>query len=65
MDRPTGENIGSTARTVVMICIVILVFLYLVSPIDLIPDIIPILGWIDDLVVLFIGIGLILNMWRG
>ncbi len=29
----------------------ILAFLYLISPIDLIPDFIPVAGWIDDLVI--------------
>jgi uncharacterized membrane protein YkvA (DUF1232 family) len=31
--------------------ILILAVLYLISPIDIIPDVIPILGWIDDVVV--------------
>lgn len=30
--------------------------LYVISPIDLIPDVIPIVGWIDDLVVIIVGI---------
>lgn len=30
--------------------------LYILSPIDVIPDFIPIVGWLDDLVVLVIGI---------
>ena len=33
-----------------------LVALYLVSPIDLIPDAIPILGWVDDLVIVPLAI---------
>ena len=32
------------------------VLIYVMSPIDLIPDIIPISGWVDDLVVLVIGL---------
>lgn len=31
--------------------LMLLVPLYLVSPIDLIPDVIPVLGWLDDLVI--------------
>ena len=37
--------------------IALLAVLYIVSPIDIIPDFIPIVGWIDDLVVLVVGIG--------
>jgi uncharacterized membrane protein YkvA (DUF1232 family) len=31
--------------------ILILALLYILSPIDLIPDVIPLVGWADDLVV--------------
>jgi uncharacterized membrane protein YkvA (DUF1232 family) len=34
--------------------ILILALLYIISPIDLVPDVIPILGWSDDLLV---GVG--------
>ncbi len=30
----------------------LLVPLYLISPIDFIPDVVPVLGWLDDLVVI-------------
>jgi len=33
----------------------IIAFIYLISPIDFIPDIIPVIGWIDDVVALFIA----------
>ncbi len=31
--------------------ILILALLYILSPIDLIPDVIPVVGWLDDLAV--------------
>lgn len=34
------------------IIIVLLAFIYVVSPLDLIPDFIPVIGWLDDLGVL-------------
>lgn len=39
---------------------VLLALLYVVWPIDLVPDLIPIIGWIDDLVALgYVGYVLI------
>ena len=32
--------------------IALLAFLYIMSPLDLIPDVIPVIGWLDDLGVL-------------
>ncbi|MDP1732724.1 MAG: YkvA family protein [Devosia sp.] len=32
--------------------LMLLVPLYLVSPIDLIPDVVPLLGWLDDMIVI-------------
>ena len=34
--------------------ILILALLYIISPIDLIPDVVPVVGWIDDVAV---GVG--------
>jgi uncharacterized membrane protein YkvA (DUF1232 family) len=42
--------------------LMLLVPLYLVSPVDLIPDFIPFLGWLDDLVVVPFLIGWISRM---
>jgi uncharacterized membrane protein YkvA (DUF1232 family) len=42
--------------------LVLLVIAYAVSPIDLIPDPIPVLGYLDDLLLLPIGITLALRM---
>lgn len=35
---------------------ILLAIIYILSPIDLLPDIIPIIGWVDDLAALgFVG----------
>jgi uncharacterized membrane protein YkvA (DUF1232 family) len=38
-----------------------LIVLYVLSPIDLIPDAIPVLGWVDDLVIVPFAIRFLLN----
>jgi uncharacterized membrane protein YkvA (DUF1232 family) len=42
--------------------LMLLVPAYLLSPIDLIPDVIPILGWVDDFVVVPMLVGWIVRM---
>lgn len=38
--------------------------LYGISPIDLIPDLIPLLGWSDDLVAMLIAVTVAIRYWR-
>jgi uncharacterized membrane protein YkvA (DUF1232 family) len=42
--------------------LMLLVPAYLLSPIDLIPDLVPILGWVDDFVVIPMLVGWIVRM---
>ena len=39
-----------------------LLVLYLASPIDFIPDFIPVVGWLDDVFLLVIGLNIVLRM---
>ena len=40
----------------------LLIALYLLSPVDLIPDTFPILGWLDDVALVSLGLPLILKL---
>ena len=42
-----------------------LIFAYTISPIDIIPDFIPIAGWLDDLVVVTLGLALMREITPG
>jgi uncharacterized membrane protein YkvA (DUF1232 family) len=42
---------GATKPLWVRIILLVLVVLYAISPVDFVPDVIPLLGWIDDVVV--------------
>ncbi len=42
--------------------VALFVLAYALSPIDLIPDFIPVLGWLDDLIVLPLGIALAVRL---
>lgn len=42
--------------------LMLLVPAYLLSPIDLIPDVVPLLGWVDDFVVVPLMVGWIVKM---
>ena len=35
---------------------------YLINPIDLIPDFIPVIGWVDDLYIVVLGIGILIKV---
>jgi uncharacterized membrane protein YkvA (DUF1232 family) len=47
---------GVKARAVIGL---VLIFAYIVSPIDIIPDYIPLAGWLDDIVVVPLGLALV------
>lgn len=42
-----------------------LIFVYIVSPVDIIPDFIPFAGWLDDLVVVPLGLALVRKITPG
>lgn len=42
-----------------------IIFAYIISPIDIIPDFIPISGWLDDLVVVPLGLALVRKLTPG
>jgi uncharacterized membrane protein YkvA (DUF1232 family) len=42
-----------------------LIFAYIISPIDIIPDFIPFAGWLDDLVIVPLGMALVRKITPG
>lgn len=41
--------------------IIVICVIYVLSPIDFVPDLIPFIGWIDDLVAIAITVGMCTN----
>lgn len=81
--QPFGDRVGSIRRNVHALylaarhpevpwlakVVIGLVVAYALSPIDLVPDFIPVLGWLDDLVLVPLGLWLAIRMipvdiWR-
>lgn len=65
--QPQGESFFSISRFVSRFkkLILPLVLIYVLSPVDFRPDWIPVIGWIDDLIVLAVGIIILLWLRRG
>jgi uncharacterized membrane protein YkvA (DUF1232 family) len=47
------------------VIVLALIFAYVISPIDIIPDFIPLSGWLDDLIVVPLGIALVRKITPG
>ncbi|MGI6446012.1 MAG: YkvA family protein [Candidatus Ozemobacteraceae bacterium] len=47
---------GILAKPGTQLVLCVLAVLYVVSPVDLIPDVVPIIGWLDDITVFIAGI---------
>ncbi len=43
----------------------VLIFAYVISPIDIIPDFIPFAGWLDDLIIVPLGLALVRKITPG
>ena len=55
------KSVTSSKNIFWMLLIVILAVLYVLSPIDFLPDIVPVVGWIDDIVVALTAIAVALK----
>ncbi|MDD3001613.1 MAG: YkvA family protein [Candidatus Riflebacteria bacterium] len=47
---------GILAKPATQAVLFVLALLYVVLPVDIIPDVVPIIGWLDDITVLLAGI---------
>lgn len=56
VSKKQATETASTIRLALFAIWVLLVIAYVIWPIDLIPDIIPIIGWIDDLVLIVLTV---------
>jgi uncharacterized membrane protein YkvA (DUF1232 family) len=58
---------GSIARSVKLRAAIglALIFAYVISPIDIIPDVIPFAGWLDDLIIVPVGFALLRKFTPG
>jgi uncharacterized membrane protein YkvA (DUF1232 family) len=45
-------------KSIAAIVFIILNLIYIISPIDFIPDFIPVIGWVDDIIALLIAISI-------
>lgn len=50
------------SSSIVAAIVIFILLLYIISPIDLIPDIIPVIGWVDDLVALAMIVTVAMSM---
>jgi uncharacterized membrane protein YkvA (DUF1232 family) len=64
ISKAQATDTANTTRTVLAGIAIILAIIYLIWPVDFIPDIIPVIGWIDDLIVIALAIGFAMNAWR-
>ena len=47
------------------IIVLVFIFAYIISPIDIVPDFIPFAGWLDDLVIVPLGLALVRKITPG
>ncbi len=57
MDNPENP-ILKRPKEIATLIFLILDLIYVISPIDFIPDFIPVIGWVDDIIAILIGVSL-------